>query len=355
MSRYLSQKYNSLEAYALGEQPKDMKYIKLNTNESPYQPSENVLKAVYGETKNLMLYPDPEYFALRKVIAELYSVDAENIIVTNGSDEAINFAFIAFCDKDNTVVFPEITYGFYEVFANLNLVSYKKIPLGEDFGINYEDYLHINKNIIIANPNAPTGIVLELHKIEKIVKTNPNNIIIVDEAYIDFGGESAIDLTKKYDNLLVIQTFSKSRSMAGARLGFAIGNSNIISDLNKIRYSTNPYNVNRMTVAAGITTIGENNYYMNNVKKIIETREYVKKELRKRSFILTDSRANFVFAKLDKISGEDFYFKLRENGILVRHFSHCLIQDYVRISMGTQLQMEVFLQVVDKILNQVAQ
>ena len=353
MSKYLSEKYSSLEAYTPGEQPKNMEYVKLNTNESPYPPSKGVTEAVFEESKKLMLYSDPESLYLRQAIASLYGLKPENILPTNGSDEIINFAFMAFCDKDHPIVFPNITYGFYTVFGDINMVPYEEIPLNDDFTINYKDYLNTEKNIIIANPNAPTGIALGLDKIEEIVKSNPDNVVIIDEAYVDFGGESAIPLTKKYDNLLVTQTFSKSRSMAGARLGFGVGNKDLIADLDKIKYSTNPYNVNRMTSAAGIAAIAENEYYMDNARKIISTREYTVSELKKRGFTVLDSSANFIFAKSDRIGGEELYLKLKENGVLIRHFTNPLIADYNRITIGTKEQMDVFLEQTDRILKQV--
>ena len=240
MSRFFSSKYKTLVPYTPGEQPKDVKYIKLNTNESPYPPSKRVIDAVLGEAERSQLYSDPECTALHQAIADLYGVQREEVLATNGSDEILNFAFMAFCDKDNSIVFPDITYGFYPVFAEINGIPYERIPLKEDFSIDYKDYLNLNKLIVIANPNAPTGIALPLWQIEEIVKNN-DSVVVIDEAYVDFGGESAIALIKKYKNLLVTQTFSKSRSMAGARLGFGIADKEIIKDLNTIRYSTNHY------------------------------------------------------------------------------------------------------------------
>ena len=252
MSRFFSQKYSTLVPYTPGEQPKDMKYIKLNTNESPYLPSKGVFDAVKSEAERLHLYSDPECSVLTKKIADLYGVDKSEVLVTNGSDEVLNFVFMAFCDSDRGIAFPDITYGFYSVFAKINNVKYREIPLKDDFTIDVNDYIGINENIVIANPNAPTGIYLSLEEIEKIAKSNPENVVIIDEAYIDFGGQSAVGLTKKYDNLLVTMTFSKSRSMAGGRIGFGIGNKALINDLNTIKYSTNPYNVNRLSQIAEI-------------------------------------------------------------------------------------------------------
>jgi histidinol-phosphate aminotransferase len=264
MSRFFSKKFNSLIPYVPGEQPKDMKYIKLNTNESPYPPSPAVSAAVKEEAGRLQLYSDPECTLLRQKASEVFGVDPEQIIMTNGSDEVLNFAFMAFSDCEHPIAFADITYGFYSVFAEINRIPYDIIPLKDDFSIDYRDYLGINKNIVIANPNAPTGLTLPLSEIEEIVRSNKNNVVIIDEAYVDFGAESAVSLVDKYDNLLVTGTFSKSRSMAGARLGFGIGCRELIRDLGTIKYSTNPYNVNRMTAAAGYAALCENDYYLEN-------------------------------------------------------------------------------------------
>ena len=270
MSRFLNEKFKSLEAYTPGEQPKDMKYIKLNTNESPFPPSAGVMDALSSdEVEKLRLYPDPEGSELKGALAALYGVDKENVFISNGSDEILNFSFMAFFDGAG-VVFPSISYGFYKVYADLYTLNYEQIPLCEDFSIDYKDYVGVNRNVVIANPNAPTGMTLSLSEIEEIVKSNPDNIVLIDEAYVDFGGESCVPLTKKYDNLLVCCTFSKSRSLAGARLGFAIGNEAIIGDLEKIKYSTNPYNINRLTMAAGIAALKDNGYYMKNCRVIEE-------------------------------------------------------------------------------------
>ena len=305
MSRFFSSKYSRLEAYVPGEQPKDMKYIKLNTNESPFPPSDAVIEAAKREAGRLNLYSDPKCTDLNSVSAKLFGVKPEQILFTNGSDEILNFAFMAFCDKTHPIVFPDITYGFYPVFAELNFVPYEIVPLKDDFTIDVSDYVGINKNVVIANPNAPTGIALSLVDIERIVASNPDNVVIIDEAYVDFGADSAISLINKYDNLLVTGTFSKSRSLAGGRLGFGIACESLINDLNTIKYSTNPYNVNRMTMAAGVAALEDNGYYMDNCKTIIENREWTKTRLSELGFTFTPSVANFVFAKSEKISGEE--------------------------------------------------
>lgn len=351
MSKFLNDNLKSLEAYTPGEQPRDKKYIKLNTNESPYLPSPEVVTAVSAsEVEDLRLYSDPLCKTLKEKLAARYNVNYENVFVSNGSDESLNFYFMAFCSKKNPVVFPEISYGFYKVFAELYSISYETIPLKPDFSIDVNDYISINKNIVIANPNAPTGLALPLSDIERIVSSNPENIVLIDEAYVDFGAESAVSLTKKYDNLLVVQTFSKSRSLAGARLGYAIGNSEIIADLEKIKYSTNPYNINRLTLVAGSAAIDSDDYFTENCRRIMATRKYTEAELTKLGFYCIPSSTNFIFAKSDAISGEDLYKKLKDKGILVRHFSTPAICEFNRITIGTQEEMETFIEKVKECL-----
>lgn len=352
MSKFFSEKYKDLKAYTPGEQPKDMKYVKLNTNESPFPPPPSVITAVSDAAGSLQLYSDPECSSLVSAFAALYGVDDNQVIMTNGSDEAINFAFMAFSDENHPIVFPDITYGFYKVFARLNGIPYEEIPLKSDFTVDPADYCGINKNIIIANPNAPTGIALTLSDIEKVVESNPNNVVVIDEAYVDFGAESAVCLIEKYDNLLVTGTFSKSRSLAGGRLGFGIGSAELIRDLNTIRYSTNPYNVNRMTMAAGVAAVADNGYFMDNCKTIIQNREWTTERLQSLGFELTDSKANFVFAKSDKVSGEELYKKLKERGVLVRHFNGDRIKEYCRITIGTRKEMERLVSEIEDILKE---
>lgn len=353
MSRFLIEEYQTLEAYTPGEQPRDMQYIKLNTNESPYPPSKGVLDALSREeVSKLNLYPDPECKELKDALASLYGVGRENVFLSNGSDDILNFSFMAFCGKQTPVKFPEISYGFYKVYAELYGVDYTAVPLREDFSLDICDYMGNDANVVIANPNAPTGIALALDEVEQIVKANPDYLVLIDEAYVDFGGESAVALTKKYDNLLVVGTYSKSRSMAGARLGFAFGDKEIIADLEKIKFSTNPYNINRLTLLAGKAAVLDNDYYMENCKKVIETREFTVKELRTLGFTVTDSKANFIFAKSDFVSGETLYKELKRRGILVRHFSSPKICEYNRITIGTREQMQAFLDAVQDILKQ---
>lgn len=352
MSNFLAEKYNYLVPYVPGEQPQDRKYIKLNTNESPFPPPESVKKAVEERVDTARLYSDPDSNNLRQLMAENYNVPIEYTVVSNGSDEIINLAFMAFADEKNPLAFPDITYGFYKVVADLNRIPYSLVPLGDDLSVCVGDYVGINKTIVIANPNAPTGRYLELSQVEKIVASNPGNIVIIDEAYIDFGGESAVQLVKKYNNLIVIGTFSKSRSLAGARLGFAFAAPDIIADINKIRYSMNPYNVNCFTAAAGMAALKEKNYFDENCKTIEENRAFLETELKKIGFEVIPSKTNFLFAKTDIIGGKELYLRLKEKGILVRHFDTERIKDYNRITIGTIEQMRALIEKIGEVLEE---
>lgn len=349
MSRFFSRKYDALTPYTPGEQPKGISYIKLNTNESPFPPPPLVQQYVREEAKRLQLYSDPQCRDLVAMAAEKLGVASDEILFTNGSDEILNFAFMAFCDAAHPAVFPDITYGFYPVFAQVNSIPYTEIPLQDDFSIRVEDYIGLNQTIFIANPNAPTGIALPLSDIERIVAGNPDSVVVIDEAYVDFGAESALSLIHKYDNLLVTQTFSKSRSMAGARLGFGAGNRELIRDLNTIKYSTNPYNVNRMTMAAGVAALEADGYFKVNCQRIMENREWVSAELRKMGFCVIPSMTNFVFAKHPAISGKALNLALREKGILVRHFNTDKLNAYNRITIGSREQMKALIAALKEI------
>lgn len=349
----MDKRFSSLKEYTPGEQPQDKKYIKLNTNESPFPPSPAVLKVINSdEAAKLKLYSDPECKQLKKSIAEVYGVDPKNVFVSNGSDEILSFAFMLYGSVSGAV-FPDISYGFYKVFGDLYGVDYLQKPLGDDFTVNVNDYKNTGRFTVLANPNAPTGIALSLSEIEEIVASNADSVVLIDEAYVDFGGESCYKLIDKYSNLIVCQTFSKSRSMAGARLGFCFANEELIKDLELIKYSTNPYNLNRLTQAAGVAAMSENDYYIDNCQKIIQNRDYTKAELEKLGFSVLDSKANFLFAKSDKISGEELYLKLKDKGVLVRHFTSDKIKEFNRITIGSRNEMESFIAAVKEILGEI--
>ena len=352
MSRFFSQKYSNLEAYTPGEQPKDMQYVKLNTNESPFPPSEKATAYAARAAERLQLYCDPECTKLVGEFSKLYGIGTDQVIFTNGSDDVLNFCFMAFCDEQHPAAFPDITYGFYPVFAELNHIPYSEIPLREDFTINIADYCGVEKTIFIANPNAPTGIALTLDEIERILRSNPDNVVVIDEAYVDFGAQSAVGLIEKYENLIVTQTFSKSRSLAGGRLGMAIGNSSLIRDLNTIKYSTNPYNINSMTQTAGIGTLLDDAYCRRNCETIAENRAYLTDRLEKLGFVHTPSVSNFVFAKHPDLDGEKLYLELKKRGVLIRHFTKARIRDYNRITVGTREQLDILLDKIKEIMEE---
>lgn len=354
MSRFFSDKYKDLEPYVPGEQPRDQKYIKLNTNENPYPPLPEVTEAVRKASEKLYLYSDTECVELRKSLAERLNVSPDELLMTNGSDEILNFAFMAFCDKHTPAYFADVTYGFYPVFADINQVPYEEIPLKEDLTIDITDYFQKAGTIFIANPNAPTAIALRRSEIEEILKQNLYNVVVVDEAYVDFGAESCVPLIREYDNLLVTQTFSKSRSMAGARLGMGIGNPELIRDLNAVKYSLNPYNVNSLTSAAGVASLKMDKYNMKNCGIIMETRSWTERALRELGFEMTTSQTNFLFARHPAISGEDLYLALKRKGILIRHFKKERIKDYNRITIGTPEQMEKLVTAIKQVLEEKA-
>lgn len=349
MSRFLAARHASLTPYVPGEQPRAQRYVKLNTNESPFPPPQSVIDAVTAEAGRLERYSDPDCTDLVQAAAAHFGVQPSQLVMTNGSDEVLDFAFQAFADASCPLVFPDITYGFYPVFAARNQIPYTEIPLKPDFSIDPADYVGTRRTIVLANPNAPTGKVLPRNAIAHIVRQNPDAVVIVDEAYIDFGGESAVPLVAQFENLLITQTFSKSRSMAGARLGFGIGAPALIADLQTIRCATNPYNVNRMTAAAGVAALRAQDYFDRCCAEIVETRTYTTEELRKRGFTVPDSSANFVFAQAPDISGGELYRALKARGVLVRHFDRPRIANYNRITVGTRAQMDVLLAAIDAI------
>lgn len=352
MSRYFSSKYSALKPYVPGEQPRDKRYIKLNTNESPFPPSPKAQEYARKAAENLQLYSDPECAALTTKMAQLYGISGNQVFFGNGSDEVLYLAFLAFCQEGKPVYFPDITYGFYKVYADFLKLDAVQIPLQEDFSINVEDYCYKDGPIFIANPNAPTGKLLSLAAIEKILQTNKENVVVIDEAYVDFGGESAVKLIDKYENLLVTQTFSKSRSLAGARLGMGFANGALITDLRTAKYSINPYNVNAMTMAAGLGALEDEDYTRKNCRTIMENREFTTEELRKLGFTVVESMTNFVLAGSPKITGKDLYEKLKGKGVLVRYFGTERLSPYVRITIGTKQQMETMLTGIKEILEE---
>ena len=353
MSRFFSSKYSALEPYVPGEQPSGMsEYVKLNTNESPFAHSAAAKEYALSSTRALNLYSDPDSVELTKAIAETYGVERNMVLATNGSDEILNFAFMAFTDGSNPALFADITYGFYPVFADLNGSRTEIVPLREDFTLSVDDYIGRKGTVFIANPNAPTGISLPLSEIERLVASDPSRVVVIDEAYVDFGGESAVGLTKKYDNILVCQTFSKSRSFAGGRLGYGIGSEALISDLNTVKYSTNPYNINSMTSAMGIGILKDGEYTATNCRTIMENREYTVKALETMGFRVLPSSANFIFVSSDKIDGGEYYRRLKERKILVRHFDKPRISSWCRVSIGRRDQMEAFLKATEEILKE---
>ncbi len=350
MSRFFSEKYKDLVPYTPGEQPKDRKFIKLNTNESPFPPAPGVAEAAAGAAASLQLYSDPTLSALRREMAKTYGLTPAEVILTNGSDEVLNFAFMAYCDDAHPAVFPDITYGFYRVFADLYRIPYTEVPLREDFSVDLAAMKRAAGTVFLANPNAPTGLSLPLADIEALVASDPHRVVVIDEAYVDFGGESALPLIRKYDNLLVTGTFSKSRSLAGGRLGFGFASPALIADLDALRYSTNPYNVNSMTAAAGLATLAAPAYTAKCTETVCENRAFAVAEMKKLGFDLTDSKANFLFARHDKIGGAALFAALRERGILVRHFTAPRIADYNRITVGSRADMTALVAALADIL-----
>ena len=350
MSRFLAGALRAVTPYTPGEQPRGVEtLIKLNTNENPYPPSPKVLEALNGRAaENLRLYSDPACADFLAALAETFGVGRDQVFAGNGSDEVLAFAFLAFCEKG--AAFADITYGFYPVFAQLFGIAAQEVPLREDFSVNTGDYAGVPGTVFLANPNAPTGLCLPLAEIEALLRQDPDRLVVVDEAYVDFGGESAVPLTARYPNLLVVQTFSKSRSMAGARLGYAIGDAALIQDLEAIRFSTNPYNVNRLTLRAGAAALAEQDYYDANCAAIVDTRADTKRRLEALGFTCTDSRANFLFARHPAADGGDLYRRLKERGVLVRRFDAPRIGDYIRITIGTRAQMDALLERLEGLL-----
>lgn len=333
--------------YTPGEQPKDSNIIKLNTNENPYPPSPLVLESIKkSDLETVRLYPDPSASMLVKAIADYYKVKMEEVFVGVGSDDVLAMSFLTFFNSKKPILFPDITYSFYEVWADLFQIPYEKKPLDENFCIDMTDYKNENGGIVIANPNAPTSIYEKLEKIEEITGENQESIVIIDEAYIDFGGASAMELIHKYENLLVVQTFSKSRSMAGVRIGFAVGNKKLIGALNQVKYSYNSYTMNTMSLIMGAAAIQDEAYFQSCCQRIIKTREKVKYQLEQLGFFCLPSETNFLFVTSNKIKANSLFEYLRENKIFVRYFDKPRIDDYLRITIGKESEMEQLIETI---------
>ena len=339
--------------YIPGEQPRQIGMIKLNTNENPYGPAPGVETAIKNmDADDLRLYPDPAADILISALADYYQLEKDQVFVGVGSDDVLAMCFLTFFNSDKPILFPDITYSFYDVWAELFRIPYEYQPLDQNFEIVKEDYYKVNGGIILANPNAPTGVEQSLKSIEDIIRHNQDVIVIIDEAYIDFGGTSALALTQKYENLLVVQTFSKSRSMAGLRIGYALGNKNLIKYLNDVKFSFNSYTMNRPALELGAETLKDDAYFKETTGKIIATRERVKKELKELGFSFADSKANFIFATHKKYAARDLFETLKIKKIYVRYFNKARIDNYLRISIGTDEEMDALLTFLKKYMKE---
>ncbi len=348
MSRFWSPIVHELDPYVPGEQPKVADLVKLNTNENPYGPSPKVLEAIHlGVSDQLRLYPDPNATQLKQAIADYYDVELQQVFVGNGSDEVLAHIFHALFQHDAPLLFPDITYSFYPVYCKLYQITPQTIPLDEHFAINLQDYSTKNAGIIFPNPNAPTGCLLSLNEIEQLLQKNTESVVVVDEAYIDFGGESAISLVDSYPNLLVTQTLSKSRSLAGLRIGFAVGNQNLIEALIRVKDSFNSYPMDNLAISAGVESFKDQRYFEQTCQKIIDSREKLIVELTELGFTVLPSAANFVFARHADYDASELALGLRKQGVIVRHFKHDRIDQFLRISIGTQEENQKLLTILD--------
>lgn len=338
--------------YTPGEQPKDSNVVKLNTNENPYPPCPSVREVLDRfDISDMRLYPAPDADVLVNAVAERYGLKSSQIFVGVGSDDVISMAFLTFFGSDKPILFPDITYSFYDVWADIYRIPYKTCPLNKDFTINPDDYKQENGGIIFPNPNAPTGVLESTEMIEDVVKSNPDSVVIIDEAYIDFGGKSCLDLINKYDNLLVVQTYSKSRSMAGMRIGFAMGSEKLIKYMNDVKFSVNSYTMNTVTQICGAESMRDEKYFKETVDKIIATRERSKVRLAELGFTFTDSQSNFIFASPSKKSAQYVFEELKKRKIFVRYWNKPVICDYLRISIGTDDEMDRLFTALEEILN----
>lgn len=338
--------------YVPGEQPKDTDVIKLNTNENPYPPAPEVRKVLdeFDESR-MRLYPTPDADVLVDAIAERFGLEKSQIFVGVGSDDVLSIAFLTLFNSDKPILFPDITYSFYDVWADVYGIPYRTVPLRPDFTVNAEDYKCENGGIVIANPNAPTGVLADISLIEDIVRANPDSVVIVDEAYIDFGGVSALPLIERYENLLVVQTYSKSRSMAGMRIGYAMGSKKLIKYMNDVKFSINSYTMNTVTQLCGAVSMKNEAYFRESVGRIIATRERSKKRLAELGFTMTDSMSNFIFASPQKKSAEHVFNELKKRRIFVRYWNKPVICDYLRITVGTDDEMDKLFTALEEILN----
>lgn len=338
--------------YTPGEQPQVTDVVKLNTNENPYPPSPSVRAILEDfEYGKMRLYPDPDSSVLVDAIAKRYNVKSSQVFAGVGSDDVLAIAFMTFFGSDKPILFPNITYSFYDVWADVYRIPYKQIPLNSDFSINREDYITENGGIVIANPNAPTGVMETIENIEYIVKNNPDSVVIIDEAYVDFGGESCLPLVEKYENLLVVQTYSKSRSMAGMRIGFAIGSEKLIKYMNDVKFSINSYTMNPITQLCGAASMADEKYFRETVDRIIATRERSKARLTELGFVFPDSKTNFIFASPQKKSAKYIFEELKKRNIFVRYWNKPIICDYLRISIGTDEEMDRLFNALEEIIN----
>jgi histidinol-phosphate aminotransferase len=345
MNRFWSKTASNINPYVPGEQPHDKKYIKLNTNENPYPPSPKVFEAIRRETSaDVRLYPDPDAVGLKNAIARFYEVDCDEVFVGNGSDEVLAFCFPAFFNPGDTVSFPDITYSFFPVYSRLFGVKYKTVRLTDDFLIPFDDFTSSARGILVPNPNAPTGLTVGTDMIERLLRRFPDTLVIVDEAYVDFGACSSVPLIKKYDNLLVVQTFSKSRSLAGLRVGYAIGNNGLIEALERVKNSFNSYTIDRIAQKAAEAAIDDKEYFYKTLKRVVNTREYTAQKLNGLGFTVIPSKSNFLFVSHKDIKAEEIFIKLRQEGILVRHFKMLRIENWLRITIGTDDDMAALIE-----------
>lgn len=338
--------------YVAGEQPKDSNIIKLNTNENPYPPTKNIDGLLKNQTEMLRLYPDTEATELVEELAKFYNLNTNQIFVGVGSDDVLAMSFLTFFNSEKPILFPDITYSFYDVWANLYRIPYERPALDENFHIKKEDYYKENGGVVIANPNAPTTIFEDLSVIEDIVAKNQDVIVIIDEAYVDFGGQSALPLLKKYNNLVVVQTFSKSRSMAGMRIGYAMANPELITALKNVKESYNSYTMNYPSIICGAEAVKDKDYFYKTLDKIVATRERVKSELYDLGFQIPDSKTNFLFITHEKVEAKDLFETLRKEHIYVRYFNKARISDYLRVSIGTDEEMNIFLTAVKEYMKE---